>query len=112
MLDKTLNLTETYLHTDSVKLVCGVMEYRLYFFFRQKPLFVRHRTDAEIERESQVEVTSLRDKEHDKDRTQNPKWLVVIGVCTHLGRCDFIKAKHFKYQHIIMVVVFKDIFKV
>ncbi|KOB68421.1 Cytochrome b-c1 complex subunit Rieske, mitochondrial [Operophtera brumata] len=28
---------------------------------------------------------SLRDPETDDQRATNPEWLVVIGVCTHLG---------------------------
>lgn len=55
------------------------------FKWRGKPLFVRHRTAEEIEQERQVDVGSLRDPEHDNDRIKKPEWLVLIGVCTHLG---------------------------
>ncbi|XP_047353273.1 cytochrome b-c1 complex subunit Rieske, mitochondrial-like [Vespa velutina] len=55
------------------------------FKWRGKPVFVRHRTPAEIKKESAVDVASLRDPEHDSERTQKPEWLIVIGVCTHLG---------------------------
>jgi len=55
------------------------------FKWRGKPLFVRHRSDAEIETEAGVDLGSLRDPEHDSVRATNPKFLVVIGVCTHLG---------------------------
>ncbi|KAJ8417728.1 hypothetical protein AAFF_G00225710 [Aldrovandia affinis] len=55
------------------------------FKWRGKPLFVRHRTDKEIEVETAVNLAELRDPEHDKDRVLNPKWVIVIGVCTHLG---------------------------
>jgi len=55
------------------------------FKWRGKPLFVRHRTDDEIQRESQVNIANLRHQEHDKDRVQDPKWLILLGVCTHLG---------------------------
>lgn len=55
------------------------------FKWRGKPLFIRHRTASEIATEKAVPVESLRDPQHDDQRTQNPKWLVVIGVCTHLG---------------------------
>ncbi|KOB68419.1 Cytochrome b-c1 complex subunit Rieske, mitochondrial [Operophtera brumata] len=35
---------------------------------------------------TQVLITeSLRDPETDYERATNPEWLVVIGVCTHLG---------------------------
>jgi len=50
-----------------------------------KPLFIRHRTDAEIETEKGVDMSTLRDPEHDDVRVKKDKWLVLIGVCTHLG---------------------------
>lgn len=55
------------------------------FKWRGKPLFVRHRTSEEIETERAVDVSSLRDPQHDDDRCQKPEWLVLLGVCTHLG---------------------------
>ncbi|XP_050362086.1 cytochrome b-c1 complex subunit Rieske, mitochondrial [Nymphalis io] len=55
------------------------------FKWRGKPLFIRHRTANEISTEKSVAVETLRDPQHDDQRVQNPKWLVVIGVCTHLG---------------------------
>ncbi|KAG0150524.1 hypothetical protein CROQUDRAFT_652110 [Cronartium quercuum f. sp. fusiforme G11] len=53
--------------------------------WRGKPVFIRHRTAAEIEEANAVEVTSLRDPQHDADRVKKPEWLVMLGVCTHLG---------------------------
>ena len=50
-----------------------------------KPLFVRHRTADEIEDVRSVDVSSLRDQQHDQDRVVRDEWLVLIGVCTHLG---------------------------
>lgn len=55
------------------------------FKWRGKPLFVKHRSAAEIETESNVDLSSLRDVQHDEDRVKNPEWLVVLGICTHLG---------------------------
>jgi len=55
------------------------------FKWRGKPLFVRHRTAAEISQETAVDVASLRDPESDADRTKQPEWLIILGVCTHLG---------------------------
>lgn len=55
------------------------------FKWRGKPLFVRHRTDDEIETERAVNISTLRDPQHDDDRCQKPEWLVLLGVCTHLG---------------------------
>merc|ERR1712137_58243 len=53
--------------------------------WRGKPLFVRHRSADEIETEKSVNLGELRDPQHDSDRTLDEKYLVVLGVCTHLG---------------------------
>jgi ubiquinol-cytochrome c reductase iron-sulfur subunit len=53
--------------------------------WRGKPLFIKHRTPEEIERERAVDVASLRDPQEDSARVKKPEWLVVLGVCTHLG---------------------------
>lgn len=55
------------------------------FKWRGKPLFVRHRTEKEISTEEAVNMAELRDPQHDKDRVINPRWVIVLGVCTHLG---------------------------
>jgi ubiquinol-cytochrome c reductase iron-sulfur subunit len=54
--------------------------------WRGKPVFVRHRTQDEIKVASDVSLKSLPDPQTDEERfSKNAKWLVVIGVCTHLG---------------------------
>lgn len=53
--------------------------------WRGKPVFIRHRTSGEIDEANKVDVKSLRDPEKDADRVQRPEWLVMLGVCTHLG---------------------------
>ncbi|KAJ4289461.1 ubiquinol--cytochrome-c reductase catalytic subunit rip1 [Collariella sp. IMI 366227] len=53
--------------------------------WRGKPVFVRHRTAAEIEEANNINVASLRDPETDDQRVKKPEWLVMLGVCTHLG---------------------------
>lgn len=53
--------------------------------WRGKPVFIRHRTPAEITAEAGVSLSQLRDEETDDDRTLKPEWLVVLGICTHLG---------------------------
>jgi len=55
------------------------------FVWRGKPIFVKHRTPEDIKREGAVNVGELRDPQADKDRTTDLNWLVVIGICTHLG---------------------------
>ncbi len=53
--------------------------------WRGKPVFIRHRTPAEIAAAEAVKVSDLRDPETDASRVQKPEWLIVIGICTHLG---------------------------
>jgi ubiquinol-cytochrome c reductase iron-sulfur subunit len=53
--------------------------------WRGRPVFVRHRTPKEIEEAKDVNVAQLMDKQTDEDRVEKPEWLVVVGVCTHLG---------------------------
>jgi len=65
------------------------------FKWRGKPLFVRHRTDKEIEVEAAVNLAELRDPQTDKDRVPNPKWVIVLGVCTHLGCVPIANAGDF-----------------
>ncbi|KAA8570808.1 hypothetical protein MFRU_011g01370 [Monilinia fructicola] len=53
--------------------------------WRGKPVFIRHRTADEIKEAENVKVETLRDPQSDADRVKKPEWLVMIGVCTHLG---------------------------
>jgi len=53
--------------------------------WRGKPVFVRARTDDEIEQAENVSMGELRDPQSDADRVQKAETLVVLGVCTHLG---------------------------
>jgi len=55
------------------------------FKWREKPLFIRHRTDDEIAAVQAVDVNELKDKQSDEERCKDSKWLICIGVCTHLG---------------------------
>lgn len=55
------------------------------FKWRNKPLFIRHRGQEEIDRECAVDVSTLRDQQHDSERAEKPEWLILLGVCTHLG---------------------------
>ncbi|CCF58216.1 hypothetical protein KAFR_0E00620 [Kazachstania africana CBS 2517] len=50
-----------------------------------KPVFIRHRTPHEINEANSVDMTSLKDPQPDSDRVQNPEWLIMLGICTHLG---------------------------
>ncbi|KAI0690714.1 ubiquinol-cytochrome c reductase iron-sulfur subunit [Cytidiella melzeri] len=53
--------------------------------WRGKPVFIRHRTPDEIEEAKNTDWKSLRDPESDESRARRPEWLVMLGVCTHLG---------------------------
>jgi ubiquinol-cytochrome c reductase iron-sulfur subunit len=54
--------------------------------WRGKPVFIRHRTPDEIKAAQDTPLTSLPDPQTDQERfAKNPMWLIVIGVCTHLG---------------------------
>ncbi len=53
--------------------------------WRGKPVFVRNRTPQEIEQARAVPLGELRDPQPDQARVQRDNWLVVLGVCTHLG---------------------------
>jgi len=53
--------------------------------WRGKPVFIRRRTENEINESRQVDINSLRDPQADEERVQKDEWLVVMGVCTHLG---------------------------
>jgi ubiquinol-cytochrome c reductase iron-sulfur subunit len=67
------------------------------FKWRGHPLFVRRRTPAEIAAAKAVDVSTLPDPlanndnladsapATDANRAIKPEWLVLIGVCTHLG---------------------------
>lgn len=60
--------------------------------WRGKPIFVRHRTAKEIAEAESVDVASLPDPQTDNERLLakpdgqlDPKFLVMVGVCTHFG---------------------------
>jgi len=63
--------------------------------WRGKPLFVRHRTPEEIAQVRAVELSTLRDPERDEDRVQDDRFLVTLGVCTHLGCVPIANAGDF-----------------
>ncbi len=58
---------------------------RITVMWRGKPVFIDRRTEEEIEMARSVSLDELRDPEPDEVRVQKPEWLVVIGICTHLG---------------------------
>ncbi|MBC4017287.1 ubiquinol-cytochrome c reductase iron-sulfur subunit [Siccirubricoccus deserti] len=53
--------------------------------WRGKPVFVRNRTAEEIQVARQVPLSQLPDPATDQSRVKKDQWLVLVGVCTHLG---------------------------
>jgi len=55
--------------------------------WRGKPVFVRRRTEKEIELAQKDDAIKLRDPQKDAERVKdgNDEWLVLVGICTHLG---------------------------
>ncbi len=53
--------------------------------WRGKPVFIDHRPEARIASARADDDAPMPDPAPDSTRAQRPEWLVVIGVCTHLG---------------------------
>ena len=53
--------------------------------WRGKPVFIRRRTADEIKVARAVKPADLIDPQPDEERVQQPEWLIMVGVCTHLG---------------------------
>ena len=55
--------------------------------WRGVPVFIRHRTPENIKDANSTDLSELRDPEPDAARVQkgHEQWLIMIGVCTHLG---------------------------
>jgi ubiquinol-cytochrome c reductase iron-sulfur subunit len=53
--------------------------------WQSKPVFIWRRTAKDIKEAEAVTVADLRDPQADDQRVQKPEWLVLVGICTHLG---------------------------
>lgn len=53
--------------------------------WRGSPVFIRRRTPEEIESAVAVSMDDLPDPQNDVDRAEKPEWLILVGICTHLG---------------------------
>jgi len=53
--------------------------------WRGKPVFIRHRRDEEIRKAREEDAAGLIHPEKDAARAKKPEWLIMVGVCTHLG---------------------------
>ncbi len=52
-----------------------------------KPVFIRNRTEDEVKAATETPLGDLPDPQSDADRTKagHQNWLVMVGICTHLG---------------------------
>jgi len=53
--------------------------------WRGKPLFIRHRTAQEVDAAVSVPLGELKDPQADDARVKKAEWLILLGICTHLG---------------------------
>ena len=53
--------------------------------WRGKPVFIKRRTAEEIQEAKAVDINELKHPETDEQRAKKPEWLVMLGICTHLG---------------------------
>ena len=58
---------------------------RITVTWRGNPVFIDHRTEEQIQEAEDVPLDDLPDPQADDARVEKPEWLVVVGVCTHLG---------------------------
>ncbi len=55
------------------------------FAWRGKPIFVRNRTDAEIQEAENTNESIDPEPDSERVKPDHANWLVVVGICTHLG---------------------------
>ncbi len=53
--------------------------------WRGSPIFIRRRGAEEIKEAVAVPLEDLPDPEPDSVRAEKPEWLIMVGICTHLG---------------------------
>jgi len=53
--------------------------------WRGRPVFIRRRTAEEIKKAQADDTANLVDPQPDKERVKKSEWLIMVGVCTHLG---------------------------
>ncbi len=53
--------------------------------WRGKPVFIKRRTQSEVSEAQSVDLNELKHPEKDEDRVKKSEWLVMLGICTHLG---------------------------
>lgn len=83
----SMNPSADVLGLASVEVNLASMEpgQRLTVKWRGQPVFIDRRLDETVDEIRSVDLATLRDPETDEERIKRDEWLVVIGVCTHLG---------------------------
>jgi ubiquinol-cytochrome c reductase iron-sulfur subunit len=83
----TMNPAADVLALASVELDLSTIEVgqSITVLWRKQPVFVRRRTPEEIATAQADDGAELPDPQTDAERAPNPEWLIMVGVCTHLG---------------------------
>lgn len=83
----SMNPAADVLAVSTTEVDLGVIELgqRITVKWRGQPVFIDRRTPEQIARAQADDSADLRDPEQDSARATRPEWLVVIGICTHLG---------------------------
>ncbi|MDC0033223.1 ubiquinol-cytochrome c reductase iron-sulfur subunit [Alphaproteobacteria bacterium] len=76
----TLAASTTEVNLEPIKL-----GQRVLIKWRGKPVFISRRSKKTIDDARSVKLSYLVDRQSDQERARNPEWLIVVGVCTHLG---------------------------
>ncbi|MFP4387216.1 MAG: ubiquinol-cytochrome c reductase iron-sulfur subunit [Alphaproteobacteria bacterium] len=79
---RTEQVTDTSIEVDLGDIAQGQSKTVMW---KGKPVFIRKRTQEEIQAARSVDIKTLPHKQTDEARVQRPEWLVAVGVCTHLG---------------------------
>jgi ubiquinol-cytochrome c reductase iron-sulfur subunit len=85
----SLNPSQDVLAASSIEVDIGHLQpgQSMTVKWRGKPVFIRHRTDEDVKEARSVKMSELPDPQEDSARVLPgyEKWLVMIGICTHLG---------------------------
>ena len=71
--------------TTEVDLAPIAVGQRVTVMWQGKPTFIVHRTPEQIEAARSVDLEALPDPQADAERAKRAEWLVLVGICTHLG---------------------------
>jgi ubiquinol-cytochrome c reductase iron-sulfur subunit len=73
------------LSTSEIDLAPIQLGQRITVKWRGQPVFIDRRTPERIAQATADDTAELKDPETDGARVQRDEWLIVVGVCTHLG---------------------------